>query len=333
MFRRRIWTAVAVVVVSVGSIAGLAWRGNAYAAQTAVVGGNALKISPVRLDVTGDPGTTQTLDVYITNVSDVQATLHPEVDDFVAAGDESGHPDVLLDEKQYAPSHSLKRFASPLNNFTLAAGEEKDIRVPITIPKNAAGGGYYGAVRFSPTQALTSKSLSLTASVGTIVLLKVNGAISEKMSLASFDIRRADKPGTFFTNNKKLSAVIRFNNTGNIQLEPFGTLTVKRFGKVVQQTQINNSDPRGNVLPDSIRRFTTPLTKLGSFGKYTLEGNFGYGTTGQLLTSSMTFYIVPVPLILVGVAVLLILLFLIFIVPRLIRSYNQRVIRRASRRR
>jgi hypothetical protein len=86
-------------------------------------------------------------------------------------------------------------------------------------------------------------------------------------------------------------------------------------------------------LPDSVRRFNVPLNKLGSFGKYTLEGNFGYGSSGQLLTAKTTFYIVPVPIILAGLGVLAVLLFFIFVFPRMIRAYNRRIIRRASRRR
>jgi hypothetical protein len=320
-------------MVAVGSLLSIIPPGAASAAQTSSVGGNALKISPVRDDLTMDPGTTKTIDVFLTNLTSVPATLHGAVNDFSAGGDESGHPNIILDENQSAPSHSLKQYIAPLGNFTLAPGVQKTIKVVIAVPKGAAGGGYYGAIRFFPQQQAGDKSLNLAASVGSIVLLKVNGAITEKLNLASFDVRRGDNSAFFFTGSKGLTNVVRFQNNGNIQMEPFGKLQLKRFNKVIGEFEVNTTDPKGNVLPDSIRRFDTKIAGVGSFGKFTLEGNFGYGSTGQLLTAKTTFYVVPVVYVVIGVIILVVLLALIFLLPRLVRNYNRRVLRRASRRR
>lgn len=331
MVRRRILTAVVVVMVAVSSLVALAPLGTAFAAQTAAVGGNALKITPVRSDLEMDPGTTKVLTVSLTNLTNVPAALHGAVNDF-GGGDEAGRPNIILDENQSAPSHSLKQFTQPVGNFTLAAGATKDIKVSITIPKGAAGGGYYGAVRFYP-QANGDKNLNLAASVGTIILVKVNGVINEKLNMASFDIRRGDNSAVVFTSGKGLTNVARFQNGGNIQEEPFGKMQLKRFGKTVAEYEVNTTDPKGNVLPDGIRRFDTKLKDVGSFGKFTLEGNFGYGTTGQLLTAKVTFYVIPVPLAITAGIVLLVLILAIVLIPRMIRNYNRRILRRASRRR
>jgi hypothetical protein len=319
-------------MVAVSSLVAFAPIGTAFAAQTASVGGNALKITPVRSDIEMDPGTSKVLDVTLTNLSGTAASLHGAVND-IASGDEGGHPNIILDETQSAPSHSLKQYAQPIGNFTLGAGAQKDIKVTITVPKGAAGGGYYGAIRFYPQQVTGDKQLNLAASVGTIVLLKVNGTINEKLQMASFDIRRGDNSAIVFTSGKGLTNVARFQNTGNIQVEPFGKMQLKRFGKVVAEYEVNTVDPKGNVLPDGIRRFDTKLKDVGSFGKYTLEGNFGYGSTGQLLTAKLTFYVIPVPLAITLGIVLIVIILLIIFVPRMIRNYNRRILRRASRRR
>jgi hypothetical protein len=340
MIRRRILTAVGVVVINTSLLVSAAWVGMASAAQTAAVGaGNALKVSPVRMDLKMDPGTTQTITVSIQNLTKAPAILHPAINDFVASGDETGKPNVILDENEYAPSHSFKRFASAPKDFTVQAGETHDTKVTITIPANAAGGGYFGAVRFSPADAEGSKNINLAASVGTLILLRVNGDIHEELSVASLDVRKKDSkgnlgsPGTFFTDKKGLQAVVRFKNTGNVQVEPFGTILLKRFGKVVGTYPVNNVEPRSSALPESTRRFAMDLDKLSPFGKYTLVGNFGYGSTGQLLTAQTTFYVIPVLFIALGVIALLVLAFLTFVVPRMIRAYNRKIIRRASRRR
>lgn len=333
MIRRRILTAVVVVMIAVSSLGGIASYSKAYAAQTATVGGNALKISPVRDDIVMNPGTSKTIDVFITNLTSVPASLHGVANDFTSGGTENGQPAIILDENQAAPSHSLKQYVAPIGNFTLAPGAQKDVKVVITVPKGAVGGGYYGAIRFYPQQPAGDKSLNLAASVGSLILLKVNGVIDEKLSVASFDIRRGDNSAFFFTGSKGLTNVVRFQNTGNIQLEPFGKLQLKRFGKTVAEFEVNTNDPKSNVLPDSIRRFDTPLTGVGSFGKFTLTGNFGYGSTGQLLTAKATFYVVPVAYVAIVFVIVAFLILSIIFLPRMIRSYNRRIVRRASRRR
>jgi multisubunit Na+/H+ antiporter MnhC subunit len=90
--------------------------------------------------------------------------------------------------------------------------------------------------------------------------------------------------------------------------------------------------PRGNVLPDSVRKFTVKLDKVGAFGKYTLVGNFGYGNDGQLLSGSTTFYVVPLAAIIIVAAIVILIVFLIFALPKLIRGYNRKIVQRATRR-
>jgi len=62
-----------------------------------------------------------------------------------------------------------------------------------------------------------------------------------------------------------------------------------------------------------------------------MEGNFGYGTGGQLLSAKTTFYVIPAWMIWVATTIIVLVLFAIFILPRLIRAYNQRVLRNARR--
>lgn len=334
MFRRQISTAI-VLVAGISLLVGVAWVQKASAAQTATVGGNAIKVSPVRFDIKLDPGVKQQISLLVQNLSPVQATFRAHINDFTASSDESGRPNIILSDTEYAPTHSLKRLVSPISDFTVAAGATKEVKATIDVPPNAAGGGYYAAVRFAPAQNDTSENLVLSASVGTLVLLTVNGDIKEEAHVDSFDVRKAGVPSMFFTNNKGLEGTLRIKNTGNVQLEPFGKMILKRFGKVVGQYEINQAKDqvRGNVLPDSIRRFSEKLDKVQPFGKYTLEGNFGYGSSGQLLSARTTFYVVPLLMVFAGIGLVLVLLFLIFVLPKMVRAYNRRIIRRANRRR
>jgi hypothetical protein len=302
---------------------------------------NGLKVSPVRSDVSIEAGKTQVIQVSVTNVTGGVSSYQVVVNDFTASGDETGQPQILLDADKFAPTHSLKRLVGKVPNVTLVAGETKTVNVPISVPAGYAAGGYYGAIRFVPHSdagADANRNVTLSASVASLVLVTVPGDIHEQVSVASLDARKAvgvnqvDSPRTIFTDNKNINGVIRFQNGGDVQEQPFGKLVLKNWrGKTLATYEINNTTPRGNVLPNSIRKFTVSLNKLGSFGKYTMEGNFGYGQNGQLITAKTTFYIIPLYILILAAALIAFVLYLIFGLPRTIKWYNRRVVSRSQR--
>ena len=327
------------ITLSIGLVLAMVLPTYAATQQVQPGSGNGIQIAPVRTDLTIQAGTSQTVSITVRNLTSQPAVFQAIVNDFQAGNNENGQPSLLLDNNQYAPSHSLKRYISNIPNVSLDAGQSKQVKVVINVPQNAAGGGYFGAVRFtSADPANTNQSgagATLSASVGSLILVKVPGDIKDDLRISSFDVRNsasAASGSSFFVNNKSLNAVVRFNNQGNVQEEPFGKILLKKGSKILQSTEINNVDPRGNVLPASIRRFSVPLKGVGSWGKYTVEGNFGYGTAGQLLSASSTFYVVPVALIIAAVVIIVLIVSGIILIPRSIKRYNQRILRRAGRR-
>lgn len=333
MVRQRVVAAVggigAAIVLCVAAVL------PAAAAATPVTSGSGLRISPVSTELTINPGASQTVTVDVQNVTAAAVTLRAVVNDFTASGDESGTPALLLDPGQYAPTHSLKRYIAPLGDVTLQPGQQKGVKAVITIPEGVPGGGYYGAIRFLPVGTDTSgRSVTLSASVASLILVRVTGTVKESLQLLSLGVRAtpAGSDRAVFFGNGGLTAAVRFRNDGNVQEQPFGKVLLERGGKVLASYEINNTTPRGNVLPDSTRKFIVNLDKVGMFGKYTLVGNFGYGTNGQLLSGQTTFYVVSLFAILLVVAIIAVILFLIFGLPRLVRAYNRQVLRKAGRR-
>lgn len=297
---------------------------------------NGYRVSPVRTSLTIKPGSSSTLTVYIQNASKSVENLQVLVNDFQPPKDESGNPALLLNGDT-APQHSLKQFVTvPGSTFTLQPGQQKPVSVNINVPAGTPGGGYYGAIRFAPVGASGNKNVNLSASVASLVLITVPGNISEQISIAGFGVAQGKDVSsaglhTIFFNNKNLKGVVRFQNSGNVQEQPFGKIVLKKGSTILATYDVNKSDSPGNVLPDSIRRFSVDLNKVGSFGKYRIEGNFGYGSKGQLLTANATFYVIPIAVIILAIAVILLILFLIFGLPRIIRAYNRRIIARSNR--
>lgn len=302
--------------------------------------GNALRISPVRTDLVINPGESKTVDISVTNITEAPADLRAIVNDFGAGDDESGQPRIFLDENAAPQVRGLKKFIQPVEDITLQPQERRSVKVVITVPNDAAGGGYYGAVRFAPKTSAGEENVSLSGSVGSLLLVTVPGDISEKATIKSFNIARqnGDKLGrasTFLTDGSKgddgkgLQAVLRIENSGNVQIAPFGKAILKKGGKEIASYELNNVQPRGNVLPDSIRRFQIDLgDKTAGFGKYTIEGNFGYGSSGQLLTAKTSFYVVPLPYMLMAVGLLLVIIAAILIAPRWLKSHDRKLLRK-----
>lgn len=328
------------VVAATGLALLLVGRSPVYAATMPTGQGNGLKIAPVRTDLTIEKGGSRQVSVYVENITAYPMKVVGVVNDFVASNDETGEPRVILDPNQSAPGNSFKTLINKVPSITLQPNERKEVPLTLTVPKTATSGGYYGAIRFAPDDGSGNKNVSLTASVGTIFLITVPGQITEQLKVQSFDVTH-DGNGSGIFNSGPISVVTRFQNSGNIHVEPFGKIDIKNFsGKVISEVEINNTDPRGSVLPNSIRKFVTstdgkkdangkpiPLLSDAKFGRYTVEGSFGYGSNGDLILAKKTIYIIPYKFI---AAAVLLIAFLIFILPRLIRAYNQSIIRRSQ---
>jgi hypothetical protein len=289
--------------------------------------GNGLKISPVRTDLTIEKGGSRQVQLFVENVTAFPMKLKGVTNDFVASDDESGEPRIILDDDKSAPEASFKSLINSLPSVSLQPKERKQVNITLSVPKNAASGGYYGAVRFIPDNGPGDKNVSLNASVGSIFLITVPGNLVQQLKIESFDVTHNKEAGVLF-NSGPVSVVTRFRNFGNVHVQPFGHIEIKDFrGNTVQTIEINNTQPRGNVLPNSVRKFENAVSQKKLFGRYTVEGSFGYGDKGELLLAKKTFYVIPYKYI---AGVILLLAFLIFVLPRLIRAYNRSIVQRAQ---
>ncbi|HEX8182548.1 MAG TPA: hypothetical protein VF575_03010 [Candidatus Saccharimonadales bacterium] len=335
MIRARSTVAIAATLCAL--IVGVIWTAadSSASAQAPAAGapigtGNGLKIAPVRTDLTIDKGTSRTVSLFVENVTASPVTVRGVTNDFIPSDDESGEPRIILDESQRAPGNSFKSLLSDLPTVTLQPGERREVKVTLSVPAKAASGGYYGAVRFSPGNGENDKNVALSASVGSIFLVRVPGNITEKISIESFGVAHNNELGSLFSSGP-ISVETRFRNFGNIHVQPFGKIYIKNFsGKIIETIEINNAQPRGSILPASIRKFSNPVSNKKFFGKYTAEASFGYGSNGELLLAKKTFYVIPYKLI--G-GVIALLVFVVFILPRLIRAYNESIIRKAKQNR
>lgn len=267
-------------------------------AQAPPQSGNGFRISPVRSEYVIDKGKSETMTVTIENPANVPTRADLIVNDFVASDQEDGEPRLILNENESAPKNSFKSLVGDLADIELGPSEKKDVTVRISVPENANAGGYYGAIRVVPISGgIGDANVGLTASVGSIVLVRVPGNLSERLDLLEFTAAQDGKAKSFFTSGD-VSSLIRLKNEGDIHVKPFGKVQVKNmFGKVVHEYELNLDDrtkERDNILPASTRRFEDTFPDKNWLGRYTISANIGYSSGGgDLISTQTTFWYMP----------------------------------------
>lgn len=307
-------------VVSIAAafvLLGTVLTGAVYAQES----GNGFQVSPVRVELTVAPGSSEKTTITAINPTSGDINANVVVNDFEAATDESGQPKVIFQADQSAPGNSFKSLVGgDLGSVSIPAGGSVQIPVTITVPDNASPGGYYGAVRLEPSVE-SDKNVNLSASVGTLFLVTVPGDLNESLELVEFTAAKDGSAGRFFIGGgDKIQIITRLKNTGNIHVKPFGRIQIEKNGEVVEQYEFNNTEPKANVLPDSTRKFVDEVNYSNFFGKYTITANLGYGSAGNLITAKNTFWVVPVWLVVVAVAVLILLVVGAFLLYRKLRQ-------------
>lgn len=276
--------------------------------------GNGFRISPVRHAPTIEKGKSDVLKLTLENPADVPVTARVIINDFVASDKEDGEPRLILDENAPAPKNSFKTLVSPIGDIQLKPKEKKELSITIKVSKDANSGGYYGAVRFVPVTPNSGQgNVGLSASVGTIVLVRVPGDLTERLDLLELTAGQNGHAKSFISRGD-VSVITRLKNEGDIHVKPFGKVTVKNmFGRVIYEGEFNTSqteDARATILPGSTRKFENNLGKKNLLGRYTIEANLGISQgSGDIVSSETSFWYLPMwaiivlLLILVGLAV------------------------------
>jgi hypothetical protein len=273
-----------------------------------------LRISPTRAEVTVAQSESAEAKFNIKNVTGGKIIVRARLNDFEPQ--EDGSPKPLKDGETNGAS--IKSFITLPVDIPLEADQDTDVVIPVAVPAGQAPGAYYGVVLFQgvPANETNAGQVSLTGSVGGIILVNVPGAIKESMQLVSIRAGRLT-PGT--NNEIRLSNVfaqpfdrvqVRVKNTGNSFLKPYGKVSVTDWrGKEVASYEMNNTDPRANVLPSSQRVFTDKVSGVKMPGRYTITAGIVYGDGGDVLTQKVNIWYLPIWTVIVAVVLLAAIVF------------------------
>jgi hypothetical protein len=285
--------------------------------------GQGIEISPPRLQIDADPGETVTTEIKVRNITDLNMRVESTVNDFVA-GNKSGEPRILFGDEE--SPYPLKKYISDVPSLTLEPKERRGVTVEINVPGNAAPGGHFGLVQFKGVPAgdgNQSSQVNVAASVGTLILLSVSGEIQEQMVVDRLAVSQDGNAGSFFEGGP-FRLITELDNTGNVHLEPTGSLTITNlFGQEVAGAAFNKN--KGNVLPGKIRRFENAFGEKERWvGRYTATAQLQYGSDNTVLKEQVSFWVIPYKII--GI-ILLMLAAIIFFGRRALTAYKRNILR------
>ena len=276
------------------------------AQENDATGGSGLSISPTRTELRIEKGASEVIELNVRNITRGPIIAKPVISDF-DADDSTGEP-KLRNAGGERSSASIEPFVKGLEDVQLAPGENKNISYTVEIPSDAPSGAYYGAIAYRAVPANQagpeSGEVALTANVAPLILIEVPGDITEQVQVNSVRVSKDGSFGSFFTSQPN-NVAIDIKNNGNGFSKPFGTVSITDMsGKEVDSYELNNSTPRSNVLPNSSRTFTDAIEGIKKPGRYTVTANVSHGTGGEVLTQKVSFWYLPVWL-LIALAVLL----------------------------
>lgn len=280
---------------------------------------SALTISPVKVEVSGEPGQTLRGELELLNEQAEGKVFFSSFENFEPSGD-SGSP------KFVGSDTGLATWLQTENSVSVATGETVKVPYTITIPAEAEAGGYFAAIFWGeqdPT-VVTAGEVAIGGKLGVLILLRVNGDIVEEAGITEFSTQDNDKLKT----GTPINFSYKFSNSGGDRVVPLGDITISNtFGGETAVISANGTE--GSVLPGSARRFqatwgeTTGTSTSGffsivkqqatdfHFGIYTATLAVVYGATNQTATSEFMFVIIPWQLLLMVVLFLLLALFLL----------------------
>jgi len=280
-------------------------------------GGVNLLFSPPIIELDLRKGQSYQQIVKLENRSNQVQTYYPIIQDFVAQGEE-GAQEFLPAEESGSGAYSLKDWISISDEpLILGAGEKTAFVMTIDVPADAEPGGRYAALLFTtePPDVSGITGVGVATKTGPIILGTVPGLVVEDATVKEFSVSRD------YYEYPPVDFITRIENTGNVHIKPVGQIVITdMFGRTVDQIDVN--EKLGNVLPNSVRRFDNRWSRSAfTVGKFTATLSLNFGRVEpHVLTSTLSFWVVPWKVILVG---LLGLVILVLLLVKGVKAYNR----------
>ncbi len=272
-----------------------------------------VELKPAMIEETIEPGVQYQYDITVSNVSDQTQTFYLFTRDIVGAAD-NGAP-LFADEGLEPTGYELSEWITlGAQELTIEPNGSAVLNFVVSVPQNAAPGSHFGGV-FISKEAERSRQTgaAIGYEVGSILSLRVAGEAKEAGTIRSFST------GNYVYSTLSVDFHARIENEGNTLIRPFGPLEVyNMFGKRVATLTFNES--QSGIFPKQTRDFTLNWTGEGTgFGRYKANVSLIYGPQGrqQTMSNSLSFWVLPMNIILPAAGILAVLLLIVYVSIRI----------------
>lgn len=207
-----------------------------------------VEVSPLRIELTGAPGSSHTQAITLTNQGAAPIRIRATADDWYLSKD--GTPQFEpAPPGTWSSAAGWMRLAPP--EQVVEPGRQGVVRFTLTVPPGTEPAGYRAAVMFefadpAADPAARGRQMTFRSRVATVVYATV-GQPTIAVDLTNLVVRAAD--------GKPPEIVATLDNTGRVHVRTKGFLTIyDQSGAVVRQVDL----PSAPVLPESERDVAIP---------------------------------------------------------------------------
>lgn len=275
--------------------------------------GAGIGLKPATIEERMDPGQVKQFTVAISNVSNADQLYYLYKRDIVGVKD-GGVPEFAKDGLQKTGFELSEWIALEGESIAIPKGEERSVSFIITVPDNASPGSHFGGIFVSAEPPKMRESgAAIGYEVANIVSIRVAGDAVESAQIRQFST------DNYIYGKPVVSFSAKIENGGNTLIRPHGTVKITNMlGKDVANIDFNNE--LAGVFPGTTREFNFVWENSSTlFGRYEAMLSTSYGEEGfkQTVFSTVTFWILPMNIILPALGTLAVLLLVTYFGVRL----------------
>lgn len=262
-----------------------------------------LSVTPTLFEMSANPGQKWQSSVKVINSNPYELTVYASVVNFAPEG-ETGQGKLLPVFAEVTEGTTLAEWVD-ITDQPIIIPPEESASVPfiVEVPEGASPGGHFAAILIStqpPVPEAGSLAVRTTQVVTSLFFVRIAGDVVEQGAIRSFTTRE------HIRNVPEANFVLRFENKGNVHIQPRGDITIyNMWGEERGKIPINHQTHFGNVLPDSIRKFEFTWSgerSFADFGRYKAVASLGYGLgSTQFVTSTAYFWVIPLKSMLITI--------------------------------
>ena len=286
-----------------------------------------LSITPPLIKNNVSPGQVWQSAIKVVNNNPVEIDVYIEVADF-KGGTETGTVTFIQaknnteEDQSFLASTWINISSGPI---TIPAFKGKDIPFIVEVPETADPGGHYVSLLAGtkpPDDGAKGSAIKISSLLASLIFLNVSGEVEESGRIREFSLNKK------VFNKPEVDFVVRFENTGNVHIQPQGEIRIYNFfNNIDNSITINHSTEFGNVLPGGIRKWEfnwQGKDSILSMGRYRAELVLGYGETSrETVEQTLYFWVIYFKELLIALGSLTLFVLLIVLT---IKRYIKRAI-------